>query len=331
MALPGMDPGYGCQPEWPGQQSGKFTEPRTGYPIGRRIVETSIRNGDSASLARNGFGQFASDTRGLMSSESKKIVAMPGSEVFDWRPSRRSISQPGCEHFEKAEGRKLAESAPGKALGIREKRHVRQVESKEEHSDRPIGPRAVVRDNGYRAADQPAREVDITYEMQRKVPNYSLHDQRSGIGCKCYGDKAYKHPEYSDRFYQMGNLVVGSGFARGHFKQTEPRNAMALVPTKAELMERKVGARTFEQKEADELAFNSRLEAEELTVKWEGSVLVGSDAHRAEVKACRDADKAFREARAKDPTMKRPKQSISAVQSPWWIDSDDEEEVVVEE
>lgn len=328
MALPGMDPAFGCQPEWPGQQSGKFTEPRTGYPIGRRIVETNIRNGDSASLARNGFGQFASDTRGLLSSEGKKISPMPGSEVFEWRPSRRPISQPGCEHFEKPEGRSLAEPAPGKALGIREKRHVRQVESKEEHSDRPVGPRAVVRENGYRAADQPAREVDITYEMQRKVPHYSLHDQRSGIGCKSYGDKAYKHPEYSDRFYQMGQLVVGAGFARGHFKKTEPRNAMALVPVE---VERKVGAMTFEEKEAKELKELSELEAEELTKKWEGSVLVNSDAARAEVKSCRDAEKAFREARAKDPSLKRPKQSLTAVQSPWWIDSDEEEEVAVEE
>merc|ERR1711865_1346837 len=145
-----------------------------------------------------------------------------------------------------------------------------QVESKEEHSDRPMGPQTVVRPNGLRAADQPVREVDITYEMQRKVPHYSLHEMRSGIDCKAYGDKAYKHPEYSDRFFKMGQLVVGAGFTRGHYKKTEPRNAISVQL--AEVV-RKEGAMTFDERQAMMAADEARAGVEGLTRNWERSVL----------------------------------------------------------
>jgi hypothetical protein len=234
------------------------------------MVETNIRNGSEISLARNGFGQYFKDTRGLISNESKKILPCPGSQVFEWKSSKRPLSQPGADHSVKNEGRRLVESAPGKALAVREKRHIRQVESKEETTDRPNGKNAVVRENGFRACDQPAREVDITYEMQRKVPHYSLRNQRNGVDCKSLGDKAYKHPEYSDKFFQAGNLIIGAGFHRGHYKKTEPRNAISvqLVP-----MIRKEGAMTFEEREALMLATEAREEVEELTRKWERSVL----------------------------------------------------------
>lgn len=234
------------------------------------MVETNIRNGGETSLARQGFGAYASDVRGLIGQESKKILQFPGSQVFEWKSSKRSLSQPGAEHFVKPEGRAATEPAPGKALAIKEKRHIRQVESKEEHSDRPVGPRTIVRPNGLRAADQPAREVDITYEMQRKVPHYSLHEMRSGIDCKAYGDKPYKHPEYSDRFFKMGHLVVGSGFTRGHYKKTEPRNAISVQL--AEVV-RKEGAMTFDERQAAMAAYEARSEVEELTKNWERSVL----------------------------------------------------------
>merc|ERR1719253_1274448 len=125
MALPGLDPAWGCQPEWPGQNSAKFVDRGSGKPIGKKIVQTNIRNGDETGLARNGFGQYFSDTRGLAGTESKKILPCPGSQVFEWKSSKRSLPQPGAEHFVKPEGRRLAEGAPGKALAIREKRHIR--------------------------------------------------------------------------------------------------------------------------------------------------------------------------------------------------------------
>lgn len=270
-----MDPALGCVPEWGGQFSAKFTDRNTSRPNGKKVVETNIRNGLETGLARNGFGQYFTDTRGLISNESKKILPCPASQVFEWKSSKRPLAQPGAEHFVKDEGRRHVEGAPGKALGIREKRHIRQVESKEEFTDRPVGPQAVYRPNGLRAADQAAREVDIGLEMQRKVKDYSLLDCRSGIGIKAYGDKAYKHPEYSDRFFKFGELVVGSGFHRGHYQKTQPRNAMSV-----QLVEvvRKEGAKTFEEKQQEMLAFEARTEVEELTRKWERSVLKTTDA-----------------------------------------------------
>jgi hypothetical protein len=276
MAVPGLDPGYGCQPEWAGQQSAKFVDRGSCKPIARRVVDTYIRNGDTTSLARNGFGQYFSDTRGLIGTESKKILPCPGSQVFEWKPSKRSTAEPGHDHYEKPEGRRRVESAPGKSLAIREKRHVRQVESKEEFTDRPLGPRPVVRENGMRAAEQPAREVDISFEMQRKVPHYCLRDQRNGIGCKTHGDKAYKHPEYSDKFYKVGSLVVGSSFHRGHYKKTEPRNATSVQLVE---VERRGGpVMTFEEKQQKEMMDDARMEVEELTMNWENSVLKTLDA-----------------------------------------------------
>jgi hypothetical protein len=269
MALPGLEPDFGYQPEWPGQHSGKFTDGTT-RPRGKRIVETKIRNGDEAGLARNGFGAYFSDERGLVNSEGIKILPCPGSQVFEWRSSKRPIKQPGDDHYVKPEGRRLVESAPGKALGIREKRHIRQVESKEEVSDRPAGPQIVVRDNGFRAADQPAREVDISMEMQRRVKGHSMLDCRNGIGCKVYGEKAYKHPEYSGDFYKIGELVVGSGFQRGHYKKTQPRNATSVQLVE---VQRKEGAKTFEERQQEMSLLEARTEVEELTVNWERSVL----------------------------------------------------------
>lgn len=279
MALPGMDPSWGCQPEWPGQHSAKFTERISARPMGKRIVETNIRNGDETGLARNGFGGYFTDSRGLISKPISKIVEVPGSNVLEWRSSKRPLAEPGTDHFVKPEGRRLAESAPGKAVNIREKRHIRQVESKEEHSDRPLGPRTVFRENGLRAAEQPARELDISMEVQRKVPINCLYDMRNGIGCKVQGDKGYKHPEYSERFYKIGETVVGSSFSRGHYKKTLPRNA-----TQVQLAEvqRKEGAKTFEERERDMLAFEAEEEVKELTRNWERSVLKTTDAAKYE-------------------------------------------------
>jgi len=285
-----MDPARGLQPEWPGQFSGKFTDKNTGHPAGKKVIQNRIRNGDEAGLARQGFGTYFNDTRGLVGSECKKVMPCPSSEAFVWIPSKRPIVEPGHDHYEKPEGRRLVEEPPGKMVNLCEKRHLRQVESKEEHSDRPGGPKVVHRGNGLRAADQPAREVDITYEMQRKVPQYSLHGMRNGIGCKGQGDKAYKHPEYSERFFKLGNIVVGSGFVRGSYKKSEPRNSTSvhLVP-----MQRRDGpVKSFEEKEREMLMMESRMEVEELTLKWERGVLKESDAKYEEPSDSEDEGKA---------------------------------------
>merc|ERR1712216_283901 len=54
-----------------------------------------------------------------------------------------------------------------------------------------------------------------------------MGEQRNGIGCKSSGDKQYKYPEYSHRFFHEGNLTVGSGFTRGSYDKTIARNSTA--------------------------------------------------------------------------------------------------------
>mmetsp|Transcript_45147 Transcript_45147/g.79462 ORF Transcript_45147/g.79462 Transcript_45147/m.79462 type:complete len:298 (+) Transcript_45147:54-947(+) len=280
MALPGMDrPGMDPmppRPEWPGAVSAKFCDPISAKPLGRTRIATNVRNGSETSLARQGFGQYFSDTTGLIPSESKRIIECRPSEVFEWRPCKRPVSQPGGEHHTKPEGRRLVDNPPGKPLAIRERRHLRQVESKEEYLDRPIGPKTVIRDNGRRAADEHAKEVDLSYEMQRKVVHYDLGKARNGVGCVSLGDKAYRHPEYESTFFKAGGLIVGSTFQRGHFPKSDVRNSssvqLVMVNTN------KGPVKSFKEKEAEQQAKEARDEVAELTLKWESATLKDCDA-----------------------------------------------------
>jgi hypothetical protein len=225
MAVPGL----AANPlDWPGAAPAKFTDRFTGKPLARRVVETECRNGDYTSLARQGFVNYFSDSVGLLPSESKRTFAAKASDVHEWRPARRTLSEPGAYQVEKPEGLKVSEKPPPKIYSIRERRHVRQVQSKEEHGDRPCGPATVMRDNGYRASDQIAQEIDVHNEMQRKVRPLALKDQRNGISCRALGDKNYRHPEYMTNFHHAGGLVVGATFQRGSFKKTEARNATSI-------------------------------------------------------------------------------------------------------
>lgn len=236
------------------------------------------------SFARQGAGPYFTDVAGLIASEGKKMVPYPVGETYRWKPCKRSLSEPGSQHYEKPEGLKLVEQHCGKVFSIREKRHIRQGESKEEVDDKPNGAKTVYRDNGLRAGDQPAKEVDIQMEMQRKVKPNDMHTQRNGIGVKSLGDKAYRHPEYMSGFAQAGGLIIGSTFARGHHKKTEARNAVTLhigAPDGA----RRV--RSYAELQQEREALEAMAEVEDLTradpggtrhkgtpfMHWEASVL----------------------------------------------------------
>merc|ERR1712187_991697 len=108
-----------------------------------------------------------------------RIVQQTSSDTYSWRTSKRPLVEPGCMHWAKPEGVKVVEAPPAVVFSMREKRHIRQNPSKEEHYDRPVGPKTVVRDNGYRAADQIAQEIDVNSEMQRKVRTQGLLSARN--------------------------------------------------------------------------------------------------------------------------------------------------------
>lgn len=269
MALPGMQ---APAPEWPVAVSGKFTDKLHGRELGRRPVDAFAKHGAEHGLARNGFGSYFADTGGLAPTQGLRAVPhLDGGEVHAWRPSKRTLTEPGALHYERAEGRRLPERVPSqKVFTICEKRHLRQVESKEEISDRPVGPKNVFRENGLRARDQPAREVDISTEMARKVRPLDLESQRNNIGCRALGDKNYRHPEYDAGFHAAGGLIIGSTGVRGHFKKTEPRNAASVHLV---LDNTKRSVKSYEEKYREQQLSEAQAEVEQLTRSWEAGAL----------------------------------------------------------
>lgn len=276
MALPGME---GPAPEWPGAVSGKFADPLHGRELCRRQVATMVKEGAPHGLARNGFARYFTDTSGLLPDEGKmQVLVKPGGEVLAWRPSRRSLSEPGSHHYEKPEGRRLVEEQPRQLRGTAERRHLRPAESKEaqECRDRPTGVRIVHRENGLRALDQPAREVDVSAEMARKARALDLCTQRNGVGCRSLGDKAYRQPEYETGFHAAGSLIVGSSFMRGNFKKTEPRNSTSVVLV---LDTDKKHVQSYEEKFHERQVQEAQSEVQYLT-GWEVSTLKDCDEAR---------------------------------------------------
>mmetsp|Transcript_9798 Transcript_9798/g.17723 ORF Transcript_9798/g.17723 Transcript_9798/m.17723 type:complete len:289 (+) Transcript_9798:74-940(+) len=258
-------------PEWPGAVSSRFADKLHGKPQGKARATTDLINGPSENFARQGPARYMTDTRGLTTNECKKTILVPGSEAYDWKASKRSLPEPGADHPEKPQGKRLVEPAPRAVMSMGEKRHIRQVESKEEFADRSVGVKVIYRENGLRARDQPAREIDIGDELNRKGKPAGLLAVRNGITCKTYGDKPYKHPEYDRDFFKVGNLIVGAGFARGHFEKVKPRNSNTL-----EIAPSADGTRhlkSYGEKRREQLAREAEQEVEELTRQWEGSTL----------------------------------------------------------
>jgi len=256
-----------------GQVSSKFTDKFTGLPLCRKKVDANNAAGEPTGLARQGFGRYFTDTEGLSICQGRKFIPVPTGENYQWRPSKRQLSEPGLHHIEKNEGRLRVEPPATKVFSIPERRHVRQMESKQEYGDLPVGKGVVYREPSIRAAEMVAREVDVTVEMQRKARNEELDVKRNGIGCRSLGDKTYRHPEYMTRFFHSGQLVVGSSFHRGMHPKTEPRNSTTVhiemdhrPPMKSYLEKR----RELAQQEAEE-------ELEQFTLRWEADTLKECD------------------------------------------------------
>lgn len=268
MALPGME---APRPEWPGAVSGKFNDKLHGGNSQKRDVPTEVRDGAEIGLARNGFSKYFSDTRGLVRDTGKKSIPPRDSDVFAWRPSRRSLAAPGSDHLEKPEGLRVVEEPERKVYTMRERKHIRCHESKEEYGDLPRGQKIVIRENGLRAHDQPAREVDLIHEMSRKVRPLDLYSQRNGVQCRTLGDKPYRHPEYESGFHAAGNLVVGCGFHRGMHKRTEPRNSTSIS---LNIDMNKPPLKSYEEKQHEKMIADSAEEVAELTRNWEKSTLL---------------------------------------------------------
>jgi len=231
--LPGLAVADGPMLEWAGARSGKFTDKLHGRAHGVAQVHAPWNRGMDHGLATNGFGRYFSDSAGLLPMQGRKAVPVAlNSDTMHWKPSKTCLSEPGAHHPEKPEGKAAVAEPLRRPQVEKERRHLVQVSSKEEHHDRPVGPNIVHRDNGLRAADQPAREVDVSGEMARKIRTVDLHGQRNGLGCRSLGDKCYKHPEYAVGYHTEGSLIPGASFVRGHFPKTVARRG-AWVPLSA--------------------------------------------------------------------------------------------------
>ncbi|CAE7654029.1 HERC1, partial [Symbiodinium pilosum] len=167
--------------EWPGAVSSRFTDKFTGLPLCRKKVDANNAAGEPTGLARQGFSQFFADTEGLKICQGRKYIPVSTGENYQWRPSKRQLSEPGLHNIEKNEGKLRVQPPPTQVFSIPERRHVRMVESKEEYGDLAVGKGIVHRAPGLRAAEVAAREVDVTVEMQRKARNQELDLKHNGI------------------------------------------------------------------------------------------------------------------------------------------------------
>merc|ERR1719422_499377 len=117
--------------EWAGATSGKFKDKFHGGEVSRQQIPVPWNHGFSHGIAQNGLGRYFNDSAGLVPTEGRRAVPVAaGGQTLQWRSSRRTLSEPGSQHFERAEGIRQVESPPRKIFSIREKRHIRQVESK---------------------------------------------------------------------------------------------------------------------------------------------------------------------------------------------------------
>jgi hypothetical protein len=240
------------------------------------MADSAAKRGATESLCQNGFRGYFADSAGLVPSQGKRAVEhMENSLVHSWKSTRRPVPMPGAAHYEKPEGIRQVPEPPRTIHAIRERRHLRQLESKEEFSDRPQGVGIVHREGGLRALDQPAQEVDLSAEMARKARPLDLWSKRNGIACASQGDKSYRHPEYNPGFYAAGELVVGSSFTRGpqacvYPKQLAAGHSGLILQVGAPMV-------TYKEKEQSRLQREARSEVEELTRDWERSVLKECD------------------------------------------------------
>eukprot|EP00392_Amoebophrya_sp_AT5.2_P013925 g14058.t1 len=174
----------------------------------------------------------------------------------------------------------------------REKRHLRQVESHQEIFDIPEGKHIAriqhQNEDGstvvMRQADKVAKEATLEDKMGRKIDKpRSLLEQRNGIPCQALGDKYYKYPEYSDRFYKgltastTAELIPGSGFVRGSYQKTIPRMTTNWEAFGAECFPESCRRKTFAQLEAEAAQKMAEDSVVELTTTWEKKELKFGD------------------------------------------------------
>jgi len=242
----------------------------------RLMSNTRVKRGGSTNLSALGFSGVARDVMGLGRTEGKQQVDhLANGQEMRWRPSRRTLTEPGADHLSRIECVKQVQPKDGHRPWRCERLHIRQRESKEEHSDCPSGLRIVVDENGVPSSRRPAHEFELESVMTRKRQILSLEQQRNNLGCNSMGDKQYRHPEYDTGFFHAGALVPGCSFTRGSHAKTVPRNTTAWKAFLAENPDA-VKAKTYQQL-VEEATVADAVHSVTGLLEWERGVLLECD------------------------------------------------------
>jgi hypothetical protein len=175
------------------------------------------------------------------------------------------LDEPGKQHIEKREGKKLVEPQIAHLPRRAEKVHIRPHESKEELLDAPQGiARVYSPRSGLERRHLPAYEYPLEDVMTRKRRVNTLNDKRNGVPCFTPGDKQYRHPEYEPAFFKEGGLVTGCTFQRGSHARTVARNTTGWKEFDAERPDA-VKRKTYKQVIAEQKLAEQVASVEELT------------------------------------------------------------------
>lgn len=158
------------------------------------------------------FGAFSESSLYEVGDRGKHHFSATYSDAMEWRQGKSRIEvKKSTEHIEK--GKKVLlptrseEQVPG---------HVRlfpkEYIKKSDTNDKLFETRHVVLKEGTSVPMKSLRSEEFQFElyMNRKQRIRSSYEQRNGIPTSTMGDKAYKGPEHSDKYYAIGGLVAGS-------------------------------------------------------------------------------------------------------------------------
>lgn len=183
--------------EWEGQQPQKFK----GGKLVDRLRSTQINFAPGLlGETSNGLGKL----KGKRHYESQAEI-----KINKWKSCIKTIKEPQRKPEQPRRfsslGPIITESKPRP-----ERKHI-QVSSSKEGSYLPHHTKIVRTDKGFRVQDLPTDEFDFhKTQMGLKKRVTDLLNMRNTLPQKSAGDKPYKKPEYSNKFYHEGGLVIGS-------------------------------------------------------------------------------------------------------------------------
>lgn len=149
--------------------------------------------------------------------------------------------------------------------------------------------------------DGTSKEANLERGMGRKQRIDELDNQRNHLGVTSLGDKAYKFPEYSDKFFKEGGLAVGSSI--------QARKTQVLIVKASDQVQNRTKGTTWKDK-----CRKDELDEEEEAVKslslWEQTTLKEGNPK------WRDPDAAEKEEEEKAKAAKEVKIDPKAAKKP---------------